>query len=211
MQCPSSVAIEAIADGQWSLMSYEELDAHSTHLFVILQQDYGIGLGSIVPIFLDQTADLPMAVIGILKAGAGYTPIPHDDSWPPERVCRVLLRCHATVLILDTDVVPGVDIKTHNIPSLPSHVQSTWRATCAATPDSIAFVLWTSETTGEPKGAMMSPAAALSCASSISDRLYPRSVEDCVFHFSSPAFDVSVVDYFATLSLGATLSSRAPV
>lgn len=62
MQCPSSVAIEVIADGQRSLMSYEEMDAHV----------YGIGLGNIVPIFVDQTVDLLMAVNGILKAGAGY-------------------------------------------------------------------------------------------------------------------------------------------
>lgn len=72
MQCPSSVAIEVIADGQRSLMSYEEMDAHSTNLSIILQQVYGIGLGNIVPIFVDQTVDLLMAVNGILKAGAGY-------------------------------------------------------------------------------------------------------------------------------------------
>lgn len=52
---------------------------------------------------------------------------------------------------------------------------------------------------------MISHRVAVSCVSSISGRLYPRVVEDRVFQFSSLVFDVSVLDYFATCSMGATL------
>lgn len=52
---------------------------------------------------------------------------------------------------------------------------------------------------------MISHRVAVSCLSSISGRLYPRVVEDRVFQFSSLVFDVSVLDYFATCSMGATL------
>jgi non-ribosomal peptide synthetase component F len=142
-------------------------------------------------------------VIGILKAGAGYTPIPRDGSWPLERVCQILERCQAKVLVSDTDVVPGIEIKTLNVRSALTH--PTNPVTCIATPESIAYVLWTSGTTGQPKGIMLSHLAAVSCISSISGRLYPKSNKDRVFQFSSPVFDVSVVDYFATLSMGATL------
>ena len=52
-------------------------------LAVTLQRDYAYGIvsGDIVPVFVDQTPGLLVAVIGILKAGAGY-PIPRDSSWP---------------------------------------------------------------------------------------------------------------------------------
>lgn len=50
-------------------------------LAVTPQRDYGIVSGDIVPVFVDQTPGLLVAVIGILKAGAGY-PIPRDSSWP---------------------------------------------------------------------------------------------------------------------------------
>jgi non-ribosomal peptide synthetase component F len=50
-------------------------------LAVTLQRDYGIVSGDIVPVFVDQTPGLLVAVIGILKAGADY-PIPRDSSWP---------------------------------------------------------------------------------------------------------------------------------
>jgi non-ribosomal peptide synthetase component F len=71
--------------------------------------------------------------------------------------------------------------------------------------DSTAYILWTSGTTGEPKGISLSHSAAVACVSSISGKLYPNKRQDRVLQFSSPVFDVSVVDYFATLSMGATL------
>jgi non-ribosomal peptide synthetase component F len=142
-------------------------------------------------------------VIGILKAGAGYTPIPRDGSWPLERICQILRLCQAKVLVSDASVVSGVGVQVLNVHSPPA--PSNRLATCLATPECTAYILWTSGTTGEPKGVIISHFAAVSCITSISGRLYPRSAKDRVFQFSSPVFDVSVVDYFATLSIGATL------
>lgn len=169
----------------------------------MLQKKYGIVAGDIVPVFIDQTPDLLVAIIGILKAGAGYTPIPQDGTWPLERVRQILRRCQAKVLVSDVSVVPGAGVTILDVHSLLD--ESNKLVSCKATPKNIAYILWTSGTTGEPKGVMLSHSAVASCIANISGRIYPRSIKDRVFQFASPIFDVSVTDYFTTLSMGATL------
>jgi non-ribosomal peptide synthetase component F len=167
---------------------------------------YGVRPGDVVPIFIEQSVELIVAIIATLKAGAAYTPIPRDGSFSPERAKRIFDSCNATVVLSDTDIFPittpelvVVDLRSKSLPAYPEFRVS------SLLPTSTAYILWTSGTTGEPKGICISHSAAVACMLSISGKLYPRHKQDRVFQFSSPVFDVSVVDYFATLSMGATL------
>lgn len=168
----------------------------------MLQHSHGVRVGDVVPVFVDQTPNLLVAVTGILKAGAGYSPIPRDGSWPTQRIAQILESCRARVVVADTRRVPGADIPVVNLddPLIRSE-----RYVNMSGPGDIAYVLWTSGTTGDPKGVMMSHRGAVACISHMVKKLYPRTCDERVFQFSSPVFDVSVVDYFATLSIGATL------
>ncbi|KAG9230477.1 hypothetical protein BJ875DRAFT_546147 [Amylocarpus encephaloides] len=204
-EAPSSIAIDYATNGRHFMLSYSDLNHKADQIAAILHERYGIVRGDIVPIFLDQTPDILIALIGVLKSGACYTPIPKDGSWPMGRMSQIIQRCQAKVLITDANVVPAVEIAIFNLTSPLAHRNRRPRPVCLATPASPAYILWTSGTTGEPKGVILSHTAALSCIYNISGKLYPKSTSDRVFQFSSPVFDVSVVDYFATLSLGATL------
>jgi non-ribosomal peptide synthetase component F len=121
VEAPSSVAIDYLTNGQRTAVSYAELNNKSIALIsdfvnnfeadalaATLEERYGITLGDIVPIFLYQTPDLLVTVIGILKAGAGYSPILRDGRWPLDRICQVLSRCQAKVLISYTSFLPSV-------------------------------------------------------------------------------------------------------
>lgn len=169
-----------------------------------LQASYGVSCGDIVPVYLEQSPNLIAAVIGILKAGATYTPLPREGTWSLERIADVIRTCQAKVVITDVSSIPEVAVTCLDVRSAVKSSRS-GAPTCLSQSGSIAYVLWTSGTTGEPKALRITHSAAIIIISEISKHLYPRNCSDRILQFSSPVFDISFVDYFATLSKGAVL------
>lgn len=145
-----------------------------------------------------------IGILGILKAGAGYTPLARDGSWPLERINHIIHRCRAKVVVTDVPVLPGIVPPILNVKSFPGRAGSEI-AICSAHPGCTAYILWTSGTTGEPKGVEVAHAAAVACISNISRHVYPRRPSARVLQFSSPIFDASLNDCFGALALGATI------
>lgn len=169
-----------------------------------LQDSYGVSSGDIIPVYVEQSPNLIAAIIGILKAGATYTPLPREGTWSLERIADVIRTCQAKVVITDASSIPGVAVTCLDVRSVIKTLRS-GAPTCLSQPGSIAYVLWTSGTTGDPKALQISHSAAVTTISEISEHLYPRNCSDRILQFSSPVFDVSVADYFTTLSKGAVL------
>ncbi len=93
-RAPGSVAVVC---GEVSL-TYGELDVRASRLACRLAE-LGAGPESVVAVVMERSADLVVALLGVLKAGAAYLPV--DGRWPAARLGVVLADCGARVVVAD--------------------------------------------------------------------------------------------------------------
>jgi non-ribosomal peptide synthetase component F len=127
---PDAIAIS----GGGEQITFAELDALTATLSRRLR-DAGAEPGRVVAVIADRSIELVVAIVAILRSGAAFLPIGTDD--PPARVERKL---RETAAVATVDEALGV---------------SAGPAPGIAGPEDLAYVLYTSGSTGEPKGAML--------------------------------------------------------
>ncbi|MFV0126202.1 amino acid adenylation domain-containing protein [Streptomyces sp. HMX112] len=144
-------------------MTYEVLDARANRLAHHLRHQ-GVGRGSLVAVCVERGPDFVVALLGVLKAGGGYVPL--DPSHPAERIAslvrgadpvRVVTRtATARRLSLDPDRTVLLDEERPLIDRLPASAPAV-----AVAPDDVACVMFTSGSTGGPKGVVSTHRAIL--------------------------------------------------
>ena len=142
-------------------MTYQELDARSNQLAHLLQ-DYGIGPERRVGISLEPSLEMVVAVLGILKAGGAYVPL--DPASPPERFTFQTQDADLALLLTQERVlarlpVPGVAVLVLDQEEARLAAQPTRALVDRWLPEHIAYVLYTSGSTGQPKGVLVSQRA----------------------------------------------------
>lgn len=144
-----------------------------------------------------------VAVLGTLLAGAAYIPI--DPRWPLLRRQTILATAARVV-----SVITDADAKTddwHGIPLLSieeEQLDISPEAFLKRDPDTLAYVIFTSGTTGTPKGVMMSHAGAMTTLTEI-NRRFKVSAQDRILALSSLSFDLSVYDLFGIWAAGGSV------
>ncbi|MGW7465652.1 non-ribosomal peptide synthetase [Streptomyces xantholiticus] len=189
-------------------LTYRDLNARADRLAAALIRA-GVGPEALVGLALPRSADLVVALLGILKSGAGYVPI--DPRYPSRRLDFLLFDA-APGLIL-TDAETARTLPTHGIPchylesfDLDSVAQDLDGdpARPALHPENLAYLMYTSGSTGTPKGVAITHANVVNGVSrlAVTAGLRPGA---CVLAGTSVNFDVSVFEVFAALSTGATV------
>ena len=149
---PDAMAVAAEDGG----LTYAELDAASNRLARHLSR-LGVGLESRVAVAMERSADLPVALLGVMKTGAAYVPI--DPSYPAERIGHMLGDCGASVVLTQSRLaasLPATDAEVVRIDEDGDRIalESAESFDSPATAESLAYVIYTSGSTGKPKGAM---------------------------------------------------------
>ncbi|MFI7004518.1 amino acid adenylation domain-containing protein [Nocardia sp. NPDC050175] len=172
----------ALIDGDGSV-TYAEL-AELIEDFAERLRANGVRVGDLVGIQLPRGRAAIVAILAVLRSGAAYVPL--DPAYPAARLDAMIDDARPAALVTEDGVVALDD----GVPQ----------------PDA-AYLIFTSGTTGRPKGVLVSRRAlAAFCAAAI-DR-YGLGVDDRVLQFASLSFDASIEELFPALSCGAAVALR---
>lgn len=181
-------------------MDYATLDARSDTLAAHLQE-LGVVRGDLVGITSQRSIELLVAVMAVLKVGAGY--VPFDTLLPPDRLAFMARDTGIKVLLGECASVAKAGVK--EIPFRTFADMALTRATALPrlSGEDIAYVMYTSGTTGTPKGVVL-PHRSIIRMLRDTDwlKLGPRTV---TLHSSAFAFDTSIIDIFGALLHGGTV------
>jgi amino acid adenylation domain-containing protein len=203
-------------------LTYEQLAGHASQLARALV-DAGIRPGDRVAIYMNKSIETPVALYGILKAGAAYVPI--DPSAPLARIRFQVKDCGVRAVVTnhtrarraialaaeerDIVVVVGADANdaaASQVQAVPWDVvfaQPRLSLDVEVAARSLAYVMYTSGSTGVPKGLMHTHASGLSYARLSADT-YAVSRNDRLGNHSPLHFDMSTFEYLTGPLCGST-------
>ena len=189
-------------------LTYAELDRLANR-FAHYVRARGVGPDQLVALHLEKSVELFAALLGVLKAGAGYVPI--DPKFPADRIASILEDGRIPLVISQTSLAdtadrPGdtllIDCDLADVlasPDLPVPA-----AESGVAPGNICYVIYTSGSTGRPKGVAIEHRNAVCFCASL-PWIYGITETDRVYQGFSTAFDAAVEEVWAAFSLGGTL------
>ncbi|MEE1798373.1 amino acid adenylation domain-containing protein [Streptomyces sp. JV176] len=181
-------------------LSYQELNARANRLARLLVAR-GAGPERLVALVLGRSTDLVVAVLAVLKSGAGYLPL--DPAHPEERVRQVLAAADPVLVVTQAPIAGDrrqlVLDGTDPAAGLPADDLGV-----AVDPDSVAYVIHTSGSTGTPKGVVVSH-HNVGRLLAVTDGRFGFGDDDVHTLFHSYAFDVSVWELWTALGRGGRL------
>jgi len=183
--------------------TYAQVDEITERIAGFLRSK-GIGRENVVSILIPRCEYMLLASLGVLKAGAGYQPL--DPSYPPERLNFMMKDAGAKYLITEDslrDIVneyEGPVLLIKDIPALPVCAPLTNRPE----PNDLFIMLYTSGSTGLPKGCMLEHRNIAAFVNWY--RKYNALDENCrAAAYASYGFDANMMDTYPTITSGACL------
>jgi amino acid adenylation domain-containing protein len=173
-------------------ISYRQLDAESDGIAAQIAAAFPDDQ-RFVGVSMEPSIELVAALLGILKSGRAYVPI--HPGLPAARVQSMVRACR------ELTVVGAVAEGWTDVPGLHHHILRPVNRPASPVagpgPDDTAYVMFTSGTTGEPKGVPITHAAVTSMLSSVAAAMPVRGMRWSFYH--SFAFDASVWEIFGAL------------
>ncbi len=188
IKTPNNIAV-VFEDNE---LTYLELNQQANQLAQYLRETYIIQSDDLIGIKLEKSEQLLVVILGILKSGAAYVPI--DINYPHHQTAFIEEDSQCKFIIEIGTLTKFFSVKSS---------YSTKNISKIGQPSDLAYIMYTSGTTGNSKGVMVEhrnvvrlvkPAAFL-----------PLNINDTLLSTGSTSFDATIIEYFGTLLSGSKL------
>jgi amino acid adenylation domain-containing protein len=187
-------------------LSYRQLDERSNQLAHYLKWK-GVKKEQLVPVCMDRSMDLIIAILGILKAGGAYVPL--DPEYPAERMHFMLEDTDAFLILCTRNCLPNLGNMENRLVIL---IDEEWKyisresihaPTNSNSGSDLAYVMYTSGSTGRPKGVMIENRNVVSLVKGVN---YVNLEEkNVLLNTGSTSFDATSFEYWSMLLNGGEL------
>ncbi|KAL2028444.1 hypothetical protein VTO58DRAFT_109474 [Aureobasidium pullulans] len=190
-------------------LTYEGLNVRANKLASYLISQ-GVKSNELICICMDKSIDLYVAILAIVKAGCGYLPLVPET--PSARIRQILSEANVNTCLTDSSTTPTINdlslCSTINVTTIDIARQSQTNPKVAFQHSNIAYAVFTSGTTGKPKGVLVTQENILSNLEVLSG-IYPVRKDSRLLQACNQAFDVSVFEIFFTWYSGMCLCSAS--
>ena len=183
--------------------TYAEIEGYVNALAHELRVNNGITSGQRVAILMHHGEWMPVAVFGVLKAGAAFVPI--DPGAPASRISAILADSKPSMILTDGSLM--FELGGYDLPFMAIDIQvpaldKQEQLPVISEPGHLAYILYTSGTSGLPKGVAVSHASLFNYVRWSNDYYFADGSGHRFGWFTSFAFDLSLTGMMGTLCRG---------
>ncbi|MEG1989715.1 MAG: amino acid adenylation domain-containing protein [Clostridia bacterium] len=178
-----------------STLTYKELNEKVNQLAHYLKEEKSIKINDVVGVMIDKSFNLIIAILGILKAGAAYLPL--DSNLPDSRIDYMIENSLCKFVISNIEKKEYLNINEINLTE-----KKVENLTLINNSNDLAYVMYTSGSTGNPKGTMMSHRNISKLVKNIT--YFNMNKIDNIFLAGNIVFDASMHEMWLCLLNGKT-------
>ncbi|WP_459209686.1 non-ribosomal peptide synthase/polyketide synthase [Aquimarina rhabdastrellae] len=187
-------------------LTYKELDQRSNQLAQYLIQQ-GVTKEELIPVCVERSLEMVIAVLGIIKAGGAYVPL--DPSYPKDRIEFILQDTSARYVLTQTSLTNHFEatnaqqIVIDEVSDVLAQFDS--EVTCSQIEaKQLIYVIYTSGTTGKPKGVLCEHGGMVNYVYNHIEKV-GLTAESATLQFATVAFDAFGLELYPALSSGGKL------
>ncbi|KAH8681976.1 alpha-aminoadipyl-cysteinyl-valine synthetase [Xylariales sp. PMI_506] len=203
---PESIAV---VDGNRRI-SYEDINIRANKLARYIKSYVQIEHGECVALILDKSIDTIVSILAVWKLGAAYVPL--DPGYPSQRIKFILEATEAKLVVTTSkhcsvlSQETGAKMIALDAPRLATELQKQPKENLAQSspgPSSPAYVIFTSGTTGKPKGVLIEHQSVANLRDALVERYFSSSqTQQAILFLSSYVFDFSVEQFCLSVLSG---------